>query len=227
MPCGRGLMALCWFGCICLSEPFVVPTTTYHVKGLGSVSRISTDSQILQRSLGYRSAPKSKLMISCKIASGDTESFGDKPAKKNGWFRFPDFKVTPAKIASLGASAALSYGAVSNLNMGVCAMMAFATFGKSTGLSPLAPGAMPKFAAVYAGYWIAMNFLRPARIAVAVTISPLFDRLMGFMQKKFSLSKPAAFALVVFLVNVVGNLTFLISGLFLTSSIIGIPLIPP
>jgi hypothetical protein len=49
---------------------------------------------------------------------------------------------------------------------------------------------------------------------------------MGFMQKKFNLSKPAAFALVVFLVNVVGNLTFLISGLFLTSSIIGIPLIP-
>ncbi len=86
---------------------------------------------------------------------------------------------------------------------------------------------MPKFAAVYAGYWIAMNFLRPARIAVAVTISPLFDRLMGFIQKKFNLPKPAAFALVVFLVNVVGNLTFLTSGLFLTSSIIGIPLIPP
>ncbi len=169
-------------------------------------------------------------MISCEIASGasgDTDGISNKPTQGNRWFRLPDFKVTPAKIASLGASAALSYGAVSNLNMGICAMMAFATFGKSTGLSPLAPGAMPKFAAVYAGYWIAMNFLRPVRIAVAVTVSPLFDRLMGFMQKRFSLPKPAAFALVVFLVNVVGNLTFLISGLFLTSSIIGIPLIPP
>jgi hypothetical protein len=156
-----------------------------------------------------------------------SESCGDKPAVGNRWFRFPNFKVTTAKVASLGASAVISYGAVSNLNMGICAMMAFATFGKSTGLSPLAPGAMPKFAAVYAGYWIAMNFLRPARIAVAVTMSPFFDRFMGFVQKKFSLKKPAAFALVVFLVNVMGTLTFLMSGLVLTSSIIGIPLFPP
>ncbi len=110
--------------------------------------------------------------------------------------------------------------------MGLCAMMAFATFGKSTGLSPLAQGAMPKFAAVYAGYWIAMNFLRPARIAVAMAMCPLFDRFMEFLQKKFSLPKPAAFALVVFLVNIVGTLTFLISGLVLTSSILGIPLLP-
>eukprot|EP00291_Cryptomonas_curvata_P026140 CAMPEP_0172171320 /NCGR_PEP_ID=MMETSP1050-20130122/11824_1 /TAXON_ID=233186 /ORGANISM="Cryptomonas curvata, Strain CCAP979/52" /LENGTH=304 /DNA_ID=CAMNT_0012842733 /DNA_START=245 /DNA_END=1156 /DNA_ORIENTATION=- len=62
--------------------------------------------------------------------------------------------------------------------------MAFATFGKSTGLSPLAPGAMPKFAAVYAGYWIAMNFLRPARIAVAVTISPFFRTAHGIRTEK-------------------------------------------
>jgi hypothetical protein len=167
-------------------------------------------------------------MASCEPEH--TESCGDKssgkPARGDRWFRLPDFKLTTAKIASLGASAAISYAAVSNLNMGICAIMAFATFGKSTGLSPLAPGAMPKFAAVYAGYWIAMNFLRPARIAVAVTISPFFDRLMGFVQKRFSFPKPAAFFFVVFLVNVVGTLTFLISGLVLTSSIIGIPLFP-
>ncbi len=164
-------------------------------------------------------------MASC--VPRDIDSICEKPSGSNRWLRFLNFKVSTSKIASLGASAVISYGAVSNLNMGICAMMAFATFGKSTGLSPLAPGAMPKFAAVYAGYWIAMNFLRPARIAIAMTMLPFFDRLMGFLQKKFSLPKPAAFALVVFLVNVVGTLTFLISGLILTSSIIGIPLLPP
>lgn len=163
------------------------------------------------------------MAVSRKASSGDQGTANEQPARR---FRFPKLNVTPAQVASMGASAALSYGAVSNLNMGICAMMAYATFGKTTGLSPLSPGAMPKFAAVYAGYWLAMNFLRPARVAVAVTISPLFDRFMVFLQNKFHISKPAAFGLVVFLVNVVGNLTFLISGLFLTSRIIGIPLLP-
>ena len=170
---------------------------------------------------------KSIHMSTSQYSSEDSSSFGDHSInKKNRRFHFPKMNITSSQVASLGASAALSYGAVSNLNMGICAMMAFATFGKSTGLSPLASGAMPKFAAVYAGYWIAMNFLRPARIAVAVTISPLFDRLMVFLQNKFRIPKPAAFGLVIFLVNVVGNLTFLISGLFMTSRIIGIPLLP-
>jgi hypothetical protein len=42
----------------------------------------------------------------------------------------------------------LSYGWVSNVNMGICMISAWVTFGKSTGLSPLDAGQWPKFLAV-------------------------------------------------------------------------------
>jgi hypothetical protein len=221
-------LASFFFLCISTSQAFVVHHPNLIVGDFRSVIQFPLGSRphILSESRSSKSAdcfPSLHMAISRKAASGDQVTADNQPVRR---FRFPKFNVTSAQVASMGASAALSYGAVSNLNMGICAMMAYATFGKTTGLSPLAPGAMPKFAAVYGGYWLAMNFLRPARLALAMSISPLFDRFMVFMQNKFHVSKPAAFGLVVFLVNVVGNLTFLISGLFLTSRIIGIPLLP-
>ena len=149
----------------------------------------------------------------------------------------------------------LSYGAVSNVNMGVSMIMAWVTFGKSTGLSPLDAGQWPKFLAVgidsaidfcrcpadtdpsgrrlddfeagkpepysntltfvtsmsfpyfasdrpvllqvYGGFWLAANFLRPFRMGIAVALTPSFDRLVGWLQKKFQITKAAAFAVTV------------------------------
>jgi hypothetical protein len=50
---------------------------------------------------------------------------------------------------------------------------------------------------VYGGFWIAANFLRPFRMALAVAIAPAFDRLVGWLQARLKLSKAAAFGTTV------------------------------
>ncbi|EKX54334.1 hypothetical protein GUITHDRAFT_63464 [Guillardia theta CCMP2712] len=135
-------------------------------------------------------------------------------------------KVNKEKLTAIGISAALAYGWVSNVNMSLCVILSWVTFGKSCGLSPLDQGQWPSFLAVYAGFWLACNFLRPFRIALAVAVSPAFDKLIHFLESRLGISQQKATFLLIFLVNVVGTLTLLFGGLFVATRLTGTALLP-
>jgi hypothetical protein len=43
-------------------------------------------------------------------------------------------KVSSEQLAAMGVATLLAYGAVSNVNMAICVVLSWVTFGKSTGL---------------------------------------------------------------------------------------------
>ena len=178
-------------------------------------------------------------LVACTPGSGTGgSSTGDKTEEKQSrWERFvagvaekgPKFvmgDVSRAKLQEMGLSVLLSYGWVSNCNMAFCLIVSWVTFGKTTGLSPLAAGQWPGFLAVYMGLWLACNFLRPFRLAAAAAISPLFDKLLNFFQGKFRIEKPYAVLVTLFLVNIVGTLSLVFGGLTLATRLTGTPLLP-
>ena len=101
-------------------------------------------------------------------------------------------------LASLGTSALLSYGWVSNVSYITCVLIATASVMQTTGLSPLAPvdGQLAKFGIVYGGLFVIQNVIRPLRFAASVAISPFFDKLVSFFQNRLGV----AFGICVFLV---------------------------
>lgn len=96
-----------------------------------------------------------------------------------------------------------------------------------TGLSPLAPGQWKPFLAVYTGFWVFNNFIRPIRFAAAVTISPFFDRAVLSFQKRLKVSKPVAIGITVFMTNVVGTTLVLVLGVSAAAALSGTPIFPP
>ncbi|KAL3907654.1 MAG: hypothetical protein SGILL_008784, partial [Bacillariaceae sp.] len=82
------------------------------------------------------------------------------------------------KLGKAGLSVVLSYGFVSNMSYCVSVSAAWFIFCKKTMLSPLAPGQWPKFLAVYSGFWVFNNFVRPIRFGLSVAISTQFDKIV-------------------------------------------------
>ena len=80
------------------------------------------------------------------------------------------------KLAKLGLSVVLSYGFVSNVSYSITVSIAWFLFSKQTGLSPLAQGQWPKFLAVYSGFWIFNNFIRPLRLTLSIAVSTKFGK---------------------------------------------------
>lgn len=81
--------------------------------------------------------------------------------------------------------------------------------------------------AVYAGFYVVSNFLRPFRIALSVAIGPYFDRFVLWIERKTGLPKAVSIFATVFIVNFIGTLALsaaLISGASLLS---GVPIFPP
>lgn len=58
-----------------------------------------------------------------------------------------------------------------------------------TGLSPLAPGQWKPFLAVYAGFYVFNNIIRPLRFGASVVVSKYFDNFVSFIQNKTKLSR--------------------------------------
>lgn len=129
-------------------------------------------------------------------------------------------------IAKLGMNVLLSYGFVSNVSYVTCLISAWIVHGKATGLSPLVPGQLKSFFAAYLGLWIANNFLRPLRFSLSLLLSPLFENLIGFIQRKSKTNRALATALTVLLVNVFGTLSFLFGGLFIATKVAKVPFLP-
>lgn len=135
-------------------------------------------------------------------------------------------KIDKAKIASLGSACLLSYGFVSNVFYVTSLMLATYTAVKTTGASPLVNSlSMKTFASSYFGLWMIQNFLRPARFAFSIAISPGTDRIVEFFRKYVPKNnKKAAFALTVFCINIVGTFAYMFAGFGLIYLLTGVPL---
>lgn len=90
----------------------------------------------------------------------------------------------------------------------------------------MAPGQWKSFLAVYAGFWVFNNVVRPIRLAAAVAISPQFDRFVLNVQTRFRLSKSAAVAVTVVLANVVGTTACMTAGIAVAAAVAGVPVFP-
>ena len=224
---GRSRMKLAWLvaaAAVSIGDGFLVPSAAMLAR-----APTSRSLPLCKTVRSAARAPSHRLM-----ACNPGDNAEKKPSR---WQRFvagvaekgPKFvmgDVSREKLQEMGLSVLLSYGWVSNVNMACVLILSWVTFGKTSGLSPLAAGQWPGFLAVYMGFWLACNFLRPFRLAAAAAISPLFDRVLNFFQDKLSIAKPSAVLMTLFLVNIVGTLTLVCGGLTIATSLTGTPLLP-
>lgn len=129
-------------------------------------------------------------------------------------------------LSKLGLNCLLAYGFVSNVSYITCLILSWITHGKSTGLSPLAPGQWKKFLLVYATFFAFNNVIRPLRFSLSLVITPIFDRAIELCQKKTGWSTRYSTGFVIFSVNVCGTFLYLFGGLFIATSIARVPLLP-
>lgn len=167
-----------------------------------------------------------------------------------------DGLTTRERLAKMGLSALLSYGwgeskivlilaqpsrfglhihisyfidsqTVSNMSYAVTLSLSWYGFSKKTGLSPLAPGQWKPFLAVYAGFYVFNNIIRPLRFGASVVVAKYFDNFVGFIQNKTKLSRKWSIAVVVFLANVLGTFAAMGLGVSIASTAAGVPIFPP
>lgn len=128
------------------------------------------------------------------------------------------------KLAKMGLSVALSYGWVSNVSYSITVSLAWFIFSKRTGLSPLAPQQWKKFLAVYAGFYVFNNIVRPIRLGMSVGVSIYFERIINAIQERLGVKKGVAIFITVFLANVVGTISLMSLGIWLASVAAGVPI---
>jgi hypothetical protein len=130
------------------------------------------------------------------------------------------------RLGKAGLSVVLSYGFVSNMSYCVSVSAAWYIFCKRTMLSPLAPGQWPKFLAVYSGFWVFNNIVRPIRFGLSMAISTQFDKIVQSIQNRFRVNKSVAIGLTVFFANIVGTITLMCLGISIAASLAGVPIRP-
>mmetsp|Transcript_3694 Transcript_3694/g.6315 ORF Transcript_3694/g.6315 Transcript_3694/m.6315 type:complete len:238 (-) Transcript_3694:218-931(-) len=131
------------------------------------------------------------------------------------------------RLAKMGLAALLSYGWISNLSYAVSLSLAWFLFSRKTKLSPLAPGQWKPFLAVYTGFFVFNNIIRPIRFGLAVGVARYFDNAIAFTQNKARVSKTVAVGIVVFCANILGTFAMMGTGIFLASLAAGVPILPP
>ena len=97
---------------------------------------------------------------------------------------------------------------------------------RQTGLSPLAPGQWKGFLAVYSGFWVFNNIIRPLRATAAVAVSPLLERWVRAVQNRLQVKQSVAVLITVLLLNVVGTITLMCAGIALAAILAGVPVFP-
>lgn len=127
------------------------------------------------------------------------------------------------RLAKAGLSVLLSYGWVSNVSYCVTVSLAWYISSKRSGLSPLAPGQWKPFLAVYAGFYVFNNIIRPLRFALSVSVSMYFDRVVQSIQDKFKVKRGVAIGLTVFLANIVGTISLMCLGISIAAAAAGVP----
>ena len=135
--------------------------------------------------------------------------------------------TTKEKLAKMGLSALLSYGFVSNMSYAITLSLSWYTHSKKTGLSPLAPNQWKPFLAVYAGFYVFTNIIRPLRFGLSVVVSRYFDQFVNFIERKSGWGRKVSVGVVVFLANVCGTFVAMGLGVSLASGLAGVPIFPP
>ena len=167
---------------------------------------------------------------SASMDVGATKENVNVPKIKKIWTRmFPrkkdsDGLTVGQKLRKMGMSVLLSYGFVSNMSYSVTVSLAWYIFSKRTALSPIAPGQWPKFLAVYAGFYVFNNIIRPLRITLSVYVSTFFDKMVMAAQERLKCSKGLAIGAIVFFFNIVGTLAAMSAGITLASIASGVPI---
>lgn len=138
-----------------------------------------------------------------------------------------DGLTTKEKLAKMGLSALLSYGWVSNMSYAITLSLSWYTHSKRTGLSPLAPGQWKPFLAVYGGFYVFNNIIRPLRFGMSVVVSRYFDQFVDAIQRKSGWGRKASIGVVVFLANVCGTFAAMGLGVSVASGMAGVPIFPP
>ena len=98
---------------------------------------------------------------------------------------------------------------------------------QKTGTSPLAPGQWKPFLAVYAGFYVFNNIVRPLRLGASVVVAKYFDAFVDIIQRRTGLPRKWSVAAVVFLANVCGTFAAMGFGISLASGAAGVPIFPP
>ena len=138
-------------------------------------------------------------------------------------------------LAKLGVDAFFSYGFVSNVNAGCTIALAWLTFTRAAGLSPLAPGQWGKFSLTYVGIYATVGtIMRPFRIALAVAITPKFSAVvravqsrMPFYETKPRLARTVALVIISFFGNIGVTCGVTALGIYASSLVTGVAPIPP
>ena len=144
-------------------------------------------------------------------------------SKKN---KDPSGLTTKEKLQKMGLAALLSYGFVSNMSYAITLSVSWFTHSKKTGLSPLAPGQWKPFLAVYAGFYVFTNIIRPLRFGLSVVVARYFESFVQFIERKSGLGRRASIGIVVFLANVCGTFAAMGLGVSLASVWSGVPIFP-
>lgn len=135
-------------------------------------------------------------------------------------------QVSKEDLAKLGLFTLLSYGWVSNVSYITCLIISWIIHGKEYGISPLVSGQWKKFMIIYAALWAANNLLRPFRVAFAMFLAPYFENWVEKVEKRTGFKKTTSTAIVIFLFNICGTISYLVGGLLLATKLAGVPLLP-
>jgi len=224
---------------------FVMATTTTAFMTSPPTTRIARQQSLtLQQEASWRKIrtgfPRTSLSSSLGAAAdgdtddkNDSEPSNDNGEKRNLLGRFKGNKNEEddglsfrEKLAKGGLSLAMTYGSVSNFNYSISLSIAWYLFSKRTALSPLNKGQWAPFLAVYAGFYVFGNIIRPLRFTAAVALAPYFDRLIQWIQKRTKLSRGKAVGLAILFVNVLGTFALMFTGVAIASIASGVPAIP-
>jgi len=132
---------------------------------------------------------------------------------------------TREALAGLGLNAVLAYGFVSNVSYITCLILSWVSHGKLYGISPLAPGQRKNFLAIYGGFWVTNNILRPLRFSLSLVLTPFFNKLIDFVVLRTGFKRPTSTGIVVFLVNFCGTISYLVLGLLAATTLTSTPLL--
>lgn len=213
------LLALLATGC----EAYATLAPRYCARG-------SVATPTLPALLRPATLPRAALVLAESAAAAE-----DSPRfPSRAWFK-KWAKFDRATLQTLGVDFVFTYGIVSNMNVALTASLAWAAFSRATGLSPLAPGASKGYFAAYAAIYLSLGtVLRPVRMALAVSVTPLYtmavakvrDRL-PFGESRPKLNRTLAIITISVLLNIVGLVTLTALGAWIASLVTGVPMFPP
>ena len=182
--------------------------------------------------------PRSRAaIIACDAAAAAPEPAPEPTSalgKTRAWFS-KWAKFDRATLSKLGVDFLFTYGVVSNLNVALTASLAFAAFATKNGRSPLAAGAKAGFLVEYAIIYATLGtLLRPVRMALAVSATPLYSRAVGklrsslpFYESRPKLNRTIALFLMSVLLNVFASGLLAAFGCYIASIITGVSFFPP